>query len=495
MKRNSSASKTIDNRIFWRISFVLLLLLILLGVGYVSLTAFTAQMYLHEVNQKLHRDLAAHTVQEVKPQIKEVIDTSKIQEIMHSMMVINPSVEVYLLDTVGNIITYVAPYKKVVREKVDLTPVRQFIANADDPIIMGDDPRNFECQKVFSAAPILENDRLNGYVYIILASEEQQSVWAALRNSYMLKLGANASFVALLGALAIGLLAIWLLTRNLRKIIATVRRFKDGDYQARIPEPEKGNLNVLSLTFNEMADQINSNIEKIQSVEKLRRELIANVSHDLRTPLAIMQGYIETMIMKENDLNHDERRRYLNIVLNSSEKLSKLIGQLFEYSKLEAREITPKKEPFLIAELAQDVVVKYEVLAKEKNIELALDAPQKVPLVFADVALVERVIQNLVDNALKFTPKGGKVSIQLSPKEDEVVVSISDTGPGIPQKDQEFIFERFHQANKIKEKSSGAGLGLAIAKKILDIHNSTIKVISRPNEGASFVFDLPAYQG
>ena len=217
-----------------------------------------------------------------------------------------------------------------------------------------------------------------------------------------------------------------------------------------------------------MADQINSNIEKIQSVEKLRRELIANVSHDLRTPLAIMQGYIETMIMKENDLNHDERRRYLNIVLNSSEKLSKLIGQLFEYSKLEAREITPKKEPFLIAELAQDVVVKYEVLAKEKNIELALDAPQKVPLVFADVALVERVIQNLVDNALKFTPKGGKVSIQLSPKEDEVVVSISDTGPGIPQKDQEFIFERFHQANKIKEKSSGAGLGLAIAKKILD---------------------------
>jgi len=480
MIMNNSTSKTIDNRLFWKISFVLLLLLILLGIGYMSITAYTAQNYMHEVNQKLQRNVAAHIVQEVQPEIKGgEIDTSAIQKIMQAMMIVNPSIEVYLLDTLGNIVTYVAPYKKVVREKVDLTEVHQFLSDSEGPTIMGDDPRNFECKKIFSAAPILENEKLSGYVYTILASEEQQSAWAALRNSYMLKLGLNASLVALLGALAIGLLAIWLLTKNLRKIIATVRRFKDGDYQARIPDPEKGDLNVLSLTFNEMANQINSNIDKIQSVEKLRR----------------MQGYIETMIMKENDLSHNDRKRYLNIVLKSSEKLSKLISQLFEYSKLEAKEITPKKEPFLIAELAQDVVVKYAVLAKEKDIHLTLDAPEKVPLVYADVALVERVIQNLVDNALKFTPSGGKVSIQLAPKDKEVVVSISDTGPGIPQKDQEFIFERFHQADKIKEKSSGAGLGLAIAKKILDIHNSTIKVISRPNEGASFIFDLPAYQG
>ncbi|MEM8909495.1 MAG: HAMP domain-containing sensor histidine kinase, partial [Bacteroidota bacterium] len=376
-----NTSKTVDNRLFWKISSALLFLLLLLGIGYVSITAYTAQLYLQESNQRLNRNIASHTVQEVKPSISDGIDTSAIQEIMHSMMVINPSVEVYLLDTVGNIITYVAPYKKVIRDQVDLAPIRQFIANTDEPIILGDDPRNLGCQKVFSAAPIMEENQLNGYVYVILASEEQESVWSPIWDYYMLKLGANFFFIALLGALVIGLLAIWLLTRNLRKIIRTVQRFRDGDYQARIPDPSKGDLNVLSLTFNEMADQINSNIEKIQSVEKLRRELIANVSHDLRTPLSIMQGYIETMIMKEDGLKPDERKRYLNIVLKSSEKLSKLIGQLFEYSKLEAQEITPQKEPFLIAELAQDVVVKYQVLAKEKDIKISLDSPEKVPLV------------------------------------------------------------------------------------------------------------------
>lgn len=491
-----NTSKTVDNRLFWKISSALLILLLMLGVGYVSITGYTAQLYLQESNQRLNGNIASHTIQEVKPKLKNgVIDTSAIQTIMHSMMAVNPSIEVYLLDTTGNIITYVAPYKKVIREKVDLAPIHQFISDQKGPIIQGDDPRNFDRKKVFSAAPIMEDEQLSGYVYIILASEEQESVWSPIWNNYMLKLGANFFFITLLGALLIGLLAIWMLTRNLRKILRTVRRFKDGDYQARIPDPAKGDLNVLSLTFNEMADQINSNIDKIQSVEKLRRELIANVSHDLRTPLSIMQGYIETMLMKDDDLKPEERKRYLNIVLSSSEKLSKLISQLFEYSKLEAQEITPKKEPFLIAELAQDVVVKYEMLAKEKDIKISLDSPEKVPLVYADVALVERVIQNLVDNALKFTPAGGEVSIQLAPKEKEVVVSISDTGPGIPQKDQAFIFERFHQTEKVKEKSTGAGLGLAIAKKILDIHNSTIKVISRPNEGASFVFDLPAYQG
>jgi signal transduction histidine kinase len=154
-----------------------------------------------------------------------------------------------------------------------------------------------------------------------------------------------------------------------------------------------------------MADVIVDNIKKITATDRLRQELIANVSHDLRTPLAIMQGYIETLIIKKNSIHESLRDHYLSVVWDSSLKLGKLIEQLFEYSKLEANQIQPEKEPFLLSELISDLVFKYQILAKEKEILLKLDIPNQLPLVFADIALTERVIQNLLDNALKFTPK------------------------------------------------------------------------------------------
>ena len=253
---------------------------------------------------------------------------------------------------------------------------------------------------------------------------------------------------------------------------------------------------VLADTFNEMADTIVANIEELKSVENLRKELIANVSHDLRTPLAIQQGYVETLLMKDKSISTEKRKEYLKIVLNSSEKLSGLIAQLFEYSKLEAKQIQPSKEPFFITELAQDVFQKYQILAEEKQIKMNLDMSQDLPMVFADVGLVERVIQNLMDNALKFTPKGGNVTIALQEMDKTVEVKIADTGPGIPENEQSFIFERYRKSERVNnEKQQGAGLGLAIAKKILELHDATIRVNSRLNEGTTFLFRLPAYSG
>ena len=485
-----------NNTLYWKISMTLLGLLVILGVMYVLITGYVAGQYFLEVNQRLYGNIAKSTVNEVKPLVDGEVDTTAIQDIMHSMMVVNPSVEVYLLDTVGNIITYVAPYKKVKLEKVNLEPIWQFIDSEEIPFIKGDDPRHPDKLNVFSAAPIMEGDQLTGYVYIILASEEQAAVTSTLFGSYMLKLGSNMFFVALAGALIIGLLAIWLLTKNLRSIIETVRRFKEGDLQARVTDSNKGEMTLLADTFNDMADTIVGNIEELKSVENLRKELIANVSHDLRTPLAIQQGYVETLLMKDETISPEKRKQYLEIVLNSSEKLSGLIAQLFEYSKLEAKQIQPVKEPFFITELAQDVFQKYQILAGDKNIKMNLDMSPDLPMVFADVGLVERVIQNLMDNALKFTPEGGNVTIALREMDNTVEVKIADTGPGIPENEQSFIFERYRKSERVKnEKQQGAGLGLAIAKKILELHDATIKVNSRLNEGTTFLFQLPAYSG
>ncbi len=483
------------NKLYWKISITLLLLLIILGIGYILISSYTSNRYFQEVNQRLYGDIASHLVKETKPLVNGVPDTTATHDIMHSMMVINPSSEVYLLNPEGKIIDYVVPGKSVELESVDLKPVKEFIDNEGKSYVLGDDPRNEGEQKVFSAAPIFENEQLSGYAYIILASEKQTEIAGSLFSSYILKSGVFLFFTTLAVALLVGLIAIWYLTRSLREIIKTFRRFKEGDYSARISGTTEGDFHILSGTFNEMADTISGNIEQLQSIERLRRELIANVSHDLRTPLAIMQGYIETLLMKKDKIGKEAREKYLNIVFNSSKKLSGLVGQLFEYSKLEANEIQPEKEAFQLSDLAQDVVAKYKILTDEKKIKLELDAENGLPMVFADLGLVERVIQNLMDNALKFTPENGTIQLQLKKGPESVEVCIADSGPGIPEEDQAHIFERYRKTtNTASSTNKGAGLGLAIVKKILDIHNSTIKVSSRLNEGAEFIFNLPTTQ-
>lgn len=278
-----NTSKQLFNSLFWKISGLFFLLLILLGLGYVLITSYYTNRYIHEANQRLNKDLAQYTVDHVNTFREDgTVDTLAIQAIMNSMMVINPNVEVYLLNPEGEIITYVAPYKKVKLEKVDLEPVEHFISAYDTRCIMGDDPRNPGGQKVFSAAPIEVDDQLMGYYYIILASEKQGSVTSTLYGSYLLSIGTRSFFLTLFVAMLVGLLAIWLLTQNLRNIIETVKRFKEGEYKARIDSRGQGELTVLANTFNDMAGTIEQNIDELKAVENLRRELTANVSHDLR---------------------------------------------------------------------------------------------------------------------------------------------------------------------------------------------------------------------
>lgn len=483
------------NRFFLKLSGFVLLLLLVIGGAYVVIASYINEDYVAEVNQQLYGGIAEHMVTEIKPLVDGQVDTTMIQDIMHSMMVINPSVEVYLLDPEGEIITYVAPNKKVQLERVDLDPVREFIsAGADQrPFVRGDDPRHPDAANIFSAAELRDAaGGLEGFVYIILSGDEQKAVTALLQTSYRYRLGLTLFFLSLLAAFIAGLLGLRYLTRNLRRVVETIHRFKDGDYQARIKTAGDGEFATVAATFNDMADRINANIEEMKSVDNLRRELIANISHDLRTPLAIIQGFVETLIMKNEHLPAEERERHLTTILNGSERLSHLIAQLFEYSKLEARQIEPHKEVFNVGELAQDVTHKFSILAEKKGITIRRDIPQRIPLIFADLGLVERVLNNLMDNALKFTPPGGEVLLQMRADNDAVEVRVTDTGPGIPEAELPHIFDRYRKGERTGDGvNAGAGLGLAIVKKILELHDQGIQIQSRVREGTSFIFQLP----
>jgi signal transduction histidine kinase len=240
-----------------------------------------------------------------------------------------------------------------------------------------------------------------------------------------------------------------------------------------------------------MADKIQEQFESLKETDRLRRELISNVSHDLRTPLASMHGYVDTLLIKNDTLSMDERRHYLEITRRHTQRLGQLIGDLFELSKLDSASVTPNLETFSLAELLQDVTQDFELEAKKAGITMEVEAVRDPAMVYADIGLMQRVLENLIRNALKFTPREGRITISMVPKPDHVSVAVSDTGCGISDEDLEHIFDRFYHAEQ-SENSDSTGLGLAIVKRILDLHGSRITVQSSPNQGTRFEFELPS---
>ncbi|MEZ4886805.1 MAG: HAMP domain-containing sensor histidine kinase [Chitinophagales bacterium] len=483
--------------LYWKISAIFLVMLIIIGFAYIAIAAYSSNRYACEVTQQVNSHVA-QSISEKLPSFSKsgMVMEEELAELRADVKAINPMIEVYLLSPNGEILGYAAPVDKLKLNMVDLDPIKKFIDSKGKTFVLGEDPRNKMMKKVFSATAVGEKGKEKGYIYVILASEEYHVVMDSRLWGYLYHLGTTSILFTIVAAIVIGLGAIWLLTSNLRNIISTVKKFQEGDLTARVHLPSSGEIADLGSAFNDMADTILANIEDMKSADILRRELVANISHDLRTPLAVIHGYIETLMMKEETLTNEERKRYIEIIMKSTAKLKKMVSELFELSKLEAKQVKPKKEPFFMQELVQDAYYKYDVLAREKGVELKTVVTDGMPMVLGDISLIERVLQNLLDNAIKFTPEGGEVFIKLVKKEKAIEVQVSDTGVGIANENIPYVFERYQthtRTNGEKNTIGGFGLGLAIVKKILELHDTTPMVTSKLQEGARFSFQLPVY--
>jgi len=488
--QNKQLYTRVKESLFWRISILFFLILVLLGVTYTVITISMAKRYSDETTQRLNAHVASHMLLEVTPFVDGKVNEEALGKIMHSMMAVNPSLEVYLLDPQGKILSFVVLDKKVKLQYVSIEPIQAFLEEQGKSLIYGDDPRNPGKSKIFSATAVYENEKHLGYVYMILASEESENIATALQESYLLKIGVQSFILTLVAAFIISTLVLWLLMKSLRDIIQTVKKFSEGDLRARIPVRSKGELAELSITVNTMADTILRNMDELKEVDKLRRDLIANISHDIRTPISIIHGYIETLIMKQGSLDEKKQQEYLQTIIKSTERLKRLMNDLFELSKLESRQIKPKMEPFFMFDLLQDLSRKYKLLAQERNIEFETESPSKTPVVCADIALIERVLQNLIDNALNYTPDKGKVKLKLEEINSQVNISVINTGAGIATEELPKIFDRYYKVESSRS-NRGTGLGLAIVKNILEIHQTDIKVQSEKMGNTIFSFNLP----
>jgi two-component system OmpR family sensor kinase len=486
------------NSLYARLALGLVALVMLLGAVNLAILLHAGRLYQQELNQRLNRTLAANLIEENKLRVEDGrFDPAALEPIFHAYMVINPAIEVYLLNADGRILAFSAPAEKVKREHVDLAPIRAFLHTGDHLPILGDDPRDSVGRKVFSAAPIGPENRPHGYLYVVLAGEQLDSTAAMLRDSYILR----AALYVVIGAALFGVLAgLWLLfwiTRRLRRLDRAISAFAADDFShlpplAEIDTDSEDELGRLGRTFKTMAERITEQVGTLKQTDALRRELVANVSHDLRTPIASLQGYLETLLMKADTLGSEERNQYLQIAMRHSERLGALVAELFELAKLESGHTQLHREAFSPGELVQDVVLKYQLPAQEAGIHIEADIPPDLPFINADIALIERVLENLLDNAVRHTPAGGSVMVTLSSDAGQVKVQVADTGHGIPAEELPHLFDRFYQVKKSqREAGDGVGLGLAIVKRILELHAVSISVSSTLRAGTRFDFSLP----
>lgn len=231
-------------------------------------------------------------------------------------------------------------------------------------------------------------------------------------------------------------------------------------------------------------------ITRERKLEHLRREFVGDVSHELRTPLSYLQGYTEVLLDGLVE-DKDEQDKYLNIILEETLRLRRLVDELLELSQIEAGHIPLKKEQISIALVIKKVVEKLRPLAKDKNISFDTRI-QGTPMILADEDRIEQVLINLVDNAIRYSKEGSEVKIEVREKDAGVIVAIKDSGPGIPEDEIPFIWERFYKIDKARTRQKGGtGLGLAIVKKIIGIHGGRVWVKNCDEGGTEFCFYLP----
>jgi signal transduction histidine kinase len=486
------------NTLFAKLSAALLVIVVLMGSAFFVAGRINTQLYYEELTQRLNAPIAMYVTGQRDLIRNGTPDLESLTELASHAMVINPTAEIYLLDTDGNILGHGLPPETVTLDRVDLAPLKTLIEGSATMPIRGDDPRSGSTRKVFSAFEVRNEERLEGYLYVVLGGQTYEALSRDVGSSYVGKTSLYVAIAVVFAAATIGLLVFSLLTRRLKRLNAEMRRVSDSGFE-EIPsiEPTSGNddeIGQLAHSFVSMSARIKEQFLQLRENDNLRRELVSNISHDLRTPLSAMQGYLETLIIKGETLSEDERERYLKIARQHTVRLGSLIGDLFELSKLDSASVTPQLEMFSLPELVQDIAQEFQLEAEKKNITLSLNLDANSALTIGDIGLIQRVLENLVRNAIRFTPADGEVTLSISEHSRSVAVAVSDTGAGIPDNEISHIFDRFYRSDQGNgRQSDSSGLGLAIVKKILDLHNSRITVVSKVNAGTRFEFELPRH--
>ncbi|MDO5601730.1 MAG: HAMP domain-containing sensor histidine kinase, partial [Oscillospiraceae bacterium] len=274
----------------------------------------------------------------------------------------------------------------------------------------------------------------------------------------------------------------WLFTRPVSRLSKAARQMAQGDYAVALPPAGRDEIGVLTDDFNRMAVEV-------ARTDRLQKDLVANISHDLRTPLTLMKGYAET-IRDLTGEDREKRNEQLGIIIDESDRLSGLVNSVLELSRLEAGTEKPEPVEFDLCDFCEELTYRYTDLCEKHGYTLRLDIPPQERLVWADPALMQRVLHNLLSNAFAHIGPDNEIVLSVRDVPAGVRVTVEDHGKGIAPQDADRVFQRYYRARSDNGKP-GAGLGLSIVRAILESHSFAYGVDSTPGQGAQFWFELP----
>lgn len=300
--------------------------------------------------------------------------------------------------------------------------------------------------------------------------------------------------LAAIFALVLTFLLVWLmtyrLTKPLRQMSAAAKQYANGDFSTRIPVIKKISLFNRHDEIDELVFAFNSMAQALATLELSRRSFVANVSHELKTPMTTIGGFIDGIL--DGTIESEKQDRYLKVVSDEVKRLSRLVTGMLNMSKIEAGELDIKPQEFDISEMIFQTLLGFEQMIENKNIEIrGLDSMESNKL-FADKDMINQVVYNLIDNAVKFTPEGGYIEVSSKFDIEKVIVKIRNSGKGIPSEEIDKIFERFYKTDKSRSYDvKGAGLGLYIVKTVIELHGGQIVADSVEGEYTEFIFNIP----
>jgi signal transduction histidine kinase len=337
----------------------------------------------------------------------------------------------------------------------------------------------------FAVAPVVVHGQVVEQVY---------AVRALPATSFTARIGATLRFLStfwwqflVAGALSAGIalvMARWLArgtTQPLRDMTAAARRMEVGDYSVRVRTRSRDEVGQLAQAFNRMSAEL-------ETLERTRRDLVANVSHELKTPITAIRAHLENLL----DGVEKPDPKTIQIMLTQSERLGRLVEQLLDLSRLDSGEVPLHREQVPVGRLVSRVVSEISVARQTADVAIERSIPEDIPALDADEERLHQVLFNLVDNAVRFTPPGGEVTIAAGRRNGSVEISVADTGVGIPPEHLPRLFERFYRVDQARSREDGGtGIGLAIARSVVEAHGGHIRAESIPGKGSVFAFDLP----
>ena len=488
MATNSSFTK--------RLTIALAILLLSYGLFVGVLSRQVAKEHSQEALQTMSYGLAKHIV-EHWPQIsmsdRSLADRAERDAMLQMLMVVNPAIQVYILDDTGHVKYFIGDQSKVQQKQVDLKPIHAFLAGNSLPIL-GSDPIGSGKQRIISVAmlPARSIDiQKPDYLYIVLNGETHDQIIDQLTFK---RIWQSVGLVALIGLMLTflaGFIAFRNITLPLQKLANRMHKYSMTEEQKAV-ENIGDEVQAIDVAFNSMTKRIETQANKVQEQSHAHREIMASVAHDLRTPLTALHGHLEAL---STNIQAEHREKVLETALAQSEKVRRLSQQLFELATLQATDEVVHRERFRLDELVNDSVQKFGLTNGAPLVVLNGAAPGNLEL-NGDLQLIERAISNLIDNAMRHAPSNAPVKVSISKHDNIAKIIIEDDGPGLP-KELENRLETGQSLRDppIKRTSGGiGGLGLAIAQRIAILHGGSLTTLKRPphkQPGTSLCLSLP----